>query len=64
MVFPQRERPYNTIMHYATPHINFWRVWLMLVSFIWPFVTQDAKIVPVYMTIHSEDGLVCVLHSP
>ena len=29
----------------------------MLISFIWPFLTQD---VPLYLTIHIEGGLVCV----
>jgi hypothetical protein len=25
-VFSRKERPLNTIMHYATPNVNFWGV--------------------------------------
>lgn len=34
---------WNKIMHYATEHINFWEVSVMLLNFMWPFLSPDAS---------------------
>jgi hypothetical protein len=51
-------------MHYATPHINFWGVLHIFVNLMWPFLSTDATVVPVYMAMHMEGCLIREHHLP
>jgi hypothetical protein len=51
-------------MPYATPHMNVRRVWHILVKFTGPFVSPDATVVPVNMTIHIKGCISCEHHLP
>jgi hypothetical protein len=54
---------YNTIMHYATPHINLRGVLHMPVNFMFLFLSPGVTVVCIYMTIPMEGCLVFVRHS-
>ena len=51
-------------MPFATPHINVRRVWHILVNFTWPFVSPDATVVPVNVTIRMKGCVAYERHSP
>jgi hypothetical protein len=51
-------------MPFATPHINVRRVWHIFVKVTWPFVSPDATVVPVNMTIHMKCCIACKRQSP
>jgi hypothetical protein len=51
-------------MPFAAPHINVRGVWHVLVKFALPFVSSDATVMPVNMTIHMKGCIACEHHSP
>jgi hypothetical protein len=55
MFTSKKERLCNTVMHYATPHFNFWEVSHMLINFK---CLQDVTVMPLYMTTLKEGCLV------